>query len=60
MKPSNTKRDVDSPLTTSAMTTAAGPGIAVTGIDLSIAARTRRSPGSLMPGVPASVTSPTV
>ena len=58
-KPSNTNREVDKPLITSAMVSADGPGIDDTVMPASTAAFTSRSPGSLMPGVPASLTSAT-
>jgi len=54
-KPSNTKRDVGRPLITSAIVSAEGPGTAVTTPPALITATTSRSPGSLIPGVPASV-----
>ena len=54
--PSKIKRSVGRPLITNAMIKAAGPGIAETMCEESIAARTKREPGSLIPGVPASVT----
>ena len=58
-KPSNTNRPVGSPLVTSAATTADGPGTTSTVPPASTTARTMRSPGSEMPGIPASVTTAT-
>ncbi len=55
-KPSNTKRSVGNPDSTSAVSTALGPGTMSTASPASRQARTRRSPGSEMPGMPASVT----
>ena len=48
-----------SPLATSAVIAADGPGTTSTGWPASTAARTSRSPGSEMPGMPASVTTAT-
>ena len=50
---------VGSPLAVSAATSALGPGTDSTRKPAAIAALTTRSPGSLMPGLPASVTSAT-
>jgi 16S rRNA (cytidine1402-2'-O)-methyltransferase len=47
---------VGSPDTTSAWSTADGPGTASTGMPASMQARTRRKPGSEIAGVPASLT----
>ena len=58
--PSNTNLLVDSPLMTNAIVSAEAPGIAETVMPDESAALTRRSPGSLMPGVPASLTSATL
>ena len=55
-KPSNTKRSVGNPESTSAVSTALGPGTTSTASPASRQARTSRSPGSLIPGIPASVT----
>ena len=59
-KPSNTNRPVGKPLTTSAAIAADGPAITETEWPALTAARTSRSPGSEMPGIPASVTTATV
>ena len=59
-KPSNTNRVVSKPLTTRAITNAAGPGTADTAWPASSTTRTSRDPGSEIPGVPASVISVTV
>ena len=58
-KPSKTNRAVGKPLITSAIVRAEGPGIAETVMPAFSAALTSRSPGSLMPGVPASLTNAT-
>ena len=58
-KPSKTNRAVGKPLITSAIVRADGPGIAETVMPAFSAALTSRSPGSLIPGVPASLTSAT-
>jgi hypothetical protein len=50
---------VGSPETASAVVTADGPGTAVTRTPAATAAATTRYPGSLMPGIPASVTTST-
>ena len=47
---------VGSPLALSAATRALGPGTGTTGIPLRRQARTSLNPGSLIPGVPASLT----
>jgi hypothetical protein len=57
--PSKQNLSVGSPETASAVVTADGPGRAVTLMPAAAAAATSRYPGSLMPGVPASVTSRT-
>ena len=54
--PSKTNRPVARPLTARAVMRAQQPGTAWTGTPLSAHRRTRSSPGSLMAGVPASVT----
>ena len=59
-KPSNTKRPVGRPLVTNAAIAADGPGTTSTEKPCAVTARTRRSPGSEMPGVPASVTTATL
>ena len=59
-KPSNTNRPAGRPLSVTAMIAAEGPGVAVTVPPASMTARTIRSPGSLIPGLPASVMSATV
>ena len=56
-KPSKVKRPVSSPDSASAVTKAHGPGTAVTVTPASAHRRTRSSPGSLIAGIPASVTS---
>ena len=58
-KPSKTNRPVGSPLMTRAVIAALGPGTVSTVWPAAAAARTSRSPGSEMPGVPASVTTAT-
>ena len=55
-KPSKKKRSMGSPEATRAQTTADGPGITSTGRPASSATSTRRWPGSLTPGMPASET----
>jgi hypothetical protein len=57
--PSKQNRSVGSPETASAVVTADGPGTAVTRTPAATAAATTRKPGSLMPGMPASVTTRT-
>ena len=57
--PSKTNRPAGRPLTTRAVTAADGPGTTSTACPASTAARTSRSPGSEMPGMPASVTTAT-
>jgi len=59
-KPSIAKRSVDRPLIVSAATTADGPGAVVTRRPASATAAATRAPGSLMPGVPASLMTTTV
>ncbi len=59
-KPSKQKRSVGSPLTTSAITAATGPGTAETSTPAATAAATSREPGSETVGVPASLTTATV
>ena len=56
-KPSKVNRPVGSPDTARAVTRAQGPGMATTGISARAQLCTSSSPGSLMAGVPASVTS---
>jgi hypothetical protein len=58
--PSKQNRSVASPDSASAVSTADGPGTAVTGTPASTAARTTRRPGSDTLGMPASVTTRTV
>ena len=58
--PSKQNRSVASPDRASAVSTAEGPGTAVTGTPAWIAARTTRRPGSETLGIPASVTTRTV
>src|SRR5690606_15929262 len=55
-KPSNTKRSLGRPATLSAAMKAQGPGTGLTFTPAARAARTRRKPGSLTSGVPASDT----
>ncbi len=55
-KPSTTNRPVGSPLPTRALIAADGPGTTSTRWPAAAAAATRSSPGSEMPGMPASVT----
>ena len=59
-KPSKTNRPAGKPLSVTAMIAAEGPGVALTTPPASTTARTMRSPGSLMPGLPASVMSATI
>ncbi|MDF2666328.1 MAG: hypothetical protein K0R81_2178, partial [Microbacterium sp.] len=54
-KPSKANRSVGSPATASAVTTALGPGRAVTVTPAAAAADTRPKPGSLTVGIPASL-----
>ncbi len=58
--PSNTNLPAGKPLMVTAMIAADGPGVAETTPPASMTARTIRSPGSLTPGLPASVMSATV
>ena len=58
--PSKANRLVGRPLTTRAAIIADGPGTTSTVWPAAAAAATRRSPGSEMPGMPASVTTTTV
>ena len=55
-KPSNAKRSIGNPDSTSAARAALGPGTTRTSSPASATTRTRRAPGSETPGVPASVT----
>ncbi len=59
-KPSNVNRSVGSPDSASAVSTALGPGAAVTRRSRSMARSTTRYPGSETEGMPASVTTTTV
>ena len=58
-KPSKVKRSGAIPEAASAVSTADGPGITVTGRPSSAAARTASKPGSETTGIPASVTTRT-
>ena len=60
IKPSITHRLIDMPLTTKAANTDDAPGITDTLKPLSITVLTNSSPGSEMPGVPASLTKATM
>ena len=55
-KPSKVKRPVGKPDRARAVAAALGPGTATTSTPASAQRRTRSSPGSLMAGMPASVT----
>ena len=55
-KPSKLKDEEGIPLTTRAVIAAQGPGMQIISIPLSFAFLTRSSPGSQMPGIPASLT----
>ena len=55
-KPSNTNLSQGRPLLTKAGTKAVAPGSVCTSMPALTASRTRKKPGSLMPGVPASLT----
>ena len=57
--PSNTNRSLGNPDSTSAVVAASGPGTTSTAAPAATQARTRCAPGSLMPGMPASVTNAT-
>ena len=57
--PSNANRSVGRPLTASADNTADAPGITLTSMPRSTAARTKMKPGSLTVGMPASLTTNT-
>ena len=59
-KPSKQNRSHGRPDTARAVVTALGPGATLTGTPASIAARTRRNPGSDTLGMPPSVTTATV
>ena len=58
-KPSNTKRRTSKPESTAAHANAVGPGSTSTAMPAARAAATRALPGSLIPGIPASVTTAT-
>ncbi|SHY45590.1 Uncharacterised protein [Mycobacteroides abscessus subsp. abscessus] len=58
-KPSKQKRSTGSPETASAVVTADGPGRHVIGMPCLTHAATKRYPGSLIEGIPASVTTST-
>ena len=57
--PSKAKRDVSKPLNTKAISNADAPGSTSMATVSSMAARTRRKPGSLIAGIPASLTTTT-